>query len=310
MKTGRHAYCLIVHADRPLLKVLLELIDDSRNDIYLLPDRKTPEGFTDGLLCRHSKITVVPPDERVDVRWGAPSLVEAELKVLEAALMTGGYDYLHLMSGADLPLRSQDEIHAFFDAAPEGSNFIELSEGEEIEKMIRQRVDYYYLFLEHQRKIGKGLWPAVRLFGAKVARHSWLLLQRLAGYRRKWDGLKFAQGINWASLSEPFSRYLVERRDEILRKFRGVLILDELYKQTMIINSPFDSTVRAYSRGNSGGIRLMDWKRGNLKCGNPYVWTMEDWEEIDKSYEPFARKFSSYVDSEVIEKVKERVLSR
>jgi len=53
--------------------------------------------------------------DRVDVRWGDLTVVEAEYKLFEAAKAKGPYQYYHLLSGVDLPLKSQDYIHEFCD---------------------------------------------------------------------------------------------------------------------------------------------------------------------------------------------------
>lgn len=307
-RTGRHAYCIIAHNDRHCLETLLEMTDDSRNDIYLLPDRKSPPSLTEGLRCSRARLNVIPKEKRVDIRWGGNSQIKAELTLMEAVVETGGYDFVHLLSGVDLPLKTQDEIHAFFDNAPKGANFIELDEGENIDRHLNNVTSRYYPFIEHQRKVGSGVAATVRLMTARLARHAFLGLQKAVGYKRDWHGLRLGKGLNWASMSEDFCRYLVEQRRFILKRFRGVPCADEIYKQTMALNSRFDATIHAYSRGNSEGIRLMDWKRGNIKAGNPYVWRMEDWEELDTAFEPFARKFSSSEDKAVIDRLKMKIL--
>jgi hypothetical protein len=43
---------------------------------------------------------------------GAYSQVRCELELLEAAVKDY-HDYYHLLSGADLPIKSQDQIHKF-----------------------------------------------------------------------------------------------------------------------------------------------------------------------------------------------------
>lgn len=303
----KHAYCILAHGDRYCLDTLIELLDDPRNDIYIHFDRKSSALLEAGLQTRSSGLTILPPEERVDVRWGDISLVEAELAVMgRAARAPENYAYIHLISGNDLPLKTQDEIHEFFDSVPEGSNFVEISEGEHIEKSLRDSTDYYYLFTPLQRKVGKGLLPTLSLFFARCMRHGWVILQKMFGYKRDWKGLKLARGVNWVSVSKEFARYLDDRKDEILRRFRNTIVPDEIYKQTLIINSPFDHTVRAFSRGNSDGIRLIDWERGN-GIGSPKTWTMDDWEEIDNAFELFARKFSSSQDREVIDRLKAKL---
>ena len=47
--------------------------------------------------------------------WGSYSLVECELFLLRQATKNRKYDYYHLISGMDLPLKPQKEIHEIFD---------------------------------------------------------------------------------------------------------------------------------------------------------------------------------------------------
>ena len=107
----KHAYLILAHTEFEVLKLLVSCLDDPRNDIYVHFDKKVavlPE-----LQTRLAGLTVL--DRRIDVRWGAPSMVEAELVLFEAALAQGPYQYYHLLSGVDLPLKSQDYIHDYFD---------------------------------------------------------------------------------------------------------------------------------------------------------------------------------------------------
>ena len=49
------------------------------------------------------------------VNWGGFSLIKCELRLLKAAVMSDTeYSRYHLISGLDLPIKSQDYIHAFF----------------------------------------------------------------------------------------------------------------------------------------------------------------------------------------------------
>lgn len=81
--------------------------------------------------------------DRVDVRWGDYSVVEAELKLLRAAVAEN-YQYFHLISGMDLPLKPQAEIHAFFDRHI-GKEFIQFLD-DECTKKAQIRIKYYWPF--------------------------------------------------------------------------------------------------------------------------------------------------------------------
>ena len=59
------------------------------------------------------KATVIYPSKRIDVHWGTQRQVITELLLYREAFCNGPYQYYHLLSGVDLPLKTQPEIHQF-----------------------------------------------------------------------------------------------------------------------------------------------------------------------------------------------------
>lgn len=49
----------------------------------------------------------------MDVGWGEDSQVECEIFLFNEAYKKGAFDYYHLLSGVDIPLKSNDYIHDF-----------------------------------------------------------------------------------------------------------------------------------------------------------------------------------------------------
>src|SRR5664280_1773851 len=108
----RHAYLIMAHRDARTLEKLLQVVDDSRNDIFLHVDpRADIDLATVKAVVTKSGLRVLP---RMKVYWGDYSQIACELLLLKHAVAEG-YDYYHLLSGADLPVASQDHIHAFFE---------------------------------------------------------------------------------------------------------------------------------------------------------------------------------------------------
>ncbi len=56
------------------------------------------------------------------ISWGHFAMVEAELELLRAAV-PGGYDYYHLLSGVDVPVKTRAYIENYFTRAP-GRNYV------------------------------------------------------------------------------------------------------------------------------------------------------------------------------------------
>lgn len=106
----KHAYLIIAHTDFHQLLQLVKQLDDVRNDIYIHIDRKASfDG--EGIQTFKAGLNILP--QRIDARWGDFSLVEVEYLLFEAAFSQDNYSYYHLLSGVDLAIRSQDDIHHY-----------------------------------------------------------------------------------------------------------------------------------------------------------------------------------------------------
>lgn len=227
------------------------------------------------------------------------SQVKAELTLFKAAVSNFHYSYIHLISGADLPLKTQEEIHGFFEKLPEDSNVLAFSEGEHIRRNVEFKTRYYHPYVEFQRFRHDGnIAHLIQDFTAKFSRKVSVSLQKAIGYKRNWKDLELKKGSQWVSISSEFASYLVENEKYILERFKGVICPDEIFLHTMLYNSKFKDTIIDVSQKEIATIRKIDWERGN-----PYTWRENDFEELINSDALFARKFSSKVDKEIIDKI-------
>ena len=112
MSANKHAYLIIAHKSDETLYTLLQLLDDSMNDIYVHMDIKN-DSFSENTW--HPKYSNLYYTERTNVTWGGYSQIRAELILLSGAIKRQ-YQYYHLLSGEDLPIKTQQEIHQFFDS--------------------------------------------------------------------------------------------------------------------------------------------------------------------------------------------------
>ena len=110
----KHAFLIIAHNEYPVLEVLLSMLDDERNDIYLHIDKRATELFQQIKKVKMQKAGFYLIENPIEVYWGDISQVQVEYLLFETALSHGSYAYYHLLSGTDLPIKSQDYIHAFF----------------------------------------------------------------------------------------------------------------------------------------------------------------------------------------------------
>lgn len=272
---NRHAYLIMAHSHFDFLKELLRRLDDAGNDIYLHIDQKAGHfdaaGFSSAL--KHSRLFFT---ERRDVRWGGFSQVECELLLLKAAAGEH-YAYYHLLSGSDLPLKSQDEIHAFFDAHA-GTEFIAFDQT--VAPRVRERVSLWHFFRESSSPL------------AEPADHVLTLLQRLLHVDRlRNTDIELRKGPNWFSITDALTQYVLAHEAWIRQHFCRSVCADELFLQTLAAASPFRERIydETGKRGSMANLRYVDWERGN---GNsPYTFREADRELLLGLPHLFARKF-------------------
>lgn len=111
-KLLRHAYLIMAHNNFEILEKQVLLLDSPNADFYIHVDKKAGAFPAEALaaLPQHSKIVFT---DRTDVHWGGYSQIACELLLLKAAF-PGEYDYYHLLSGVDMPIKPRKQIEGFF----------------------------------------------------------------------------------------------------------------------------------------------------------------------------------------------------
>lgn len=266
----RHAYLILAHNDISLLTFLISCLDDSRNDIYIHWDAKS--GAVPSIRTVHSNLCFI--DNRVAVNWAGYSMVEAEFRLFNKAFQNGPYAYYHLLSGTDLPIKSQDYIHSVCEAKA-GTEFIAFADASKEE--LAYRVQHYFLFPE-QFKGGR--------FWKRALRKMFLLFQNLIGCHRL--DVPIRKGSQWCSVTHDFVRYLLSQELTVKKWFHHTFCPDELFIQTLCTNSPFMDKVQKAQTEFEGNMRFIKWREGQL-----LPITSEDIPALQSSERWFARKFSS-----------------
>ena len=284
----KHAYLIMAHTQPELLKKLLERLDDERNDIYLHIDSKAKDyPISDvAAVLKKSKCIVT---ERTDVKWGSYSQIHCEMVLLKEAVKTE-HSYYHLLSGMDLPIKSQDEIHKFFDEHA-GLEFVD-EDLPEINESALSRVKYFHTFY------GKA-GSMEDILGAVETK-----LQRRMGVNRlkKEKNVIFQKGRNWFSITHGLAKLVVEKEEWIRRIFAKTVCGDEVFLQTVARNSEYAEKIcNPNTMPEIPDTRLIDWTRGSNN--NPYVFREIDLEELKNSRALFARKFDLNIDKKIVEKL-------
>lgn len=265
------------------------MLDDQRNDIYLLLDKKAKIRNDEIFQCKKS--TLFNLNSVVDIRWGDYSLIDATFYLFREAHKNGGYTYYHLLSGCDLPLKTQDYIHDFF-TRHDGCEFVGFVQ-DNIEGKRLKQVMRYHFFTRHLKS------KHFKIF-FKIASNVLGLLVNLIIKRR--EEITFKKGCEWVSITNNCCEYILSKESFIKKRFKYTLCGDEIFVQSLVYNSHFYDKCFCTTDEYEGCMREIDWSRGN-----PYTWTIKDKEHLCNSNKLFARKFSEE-NMDIVLYLKEKII--
>lgn len=226
---------------------------------------------------------------RIDVRWGDYSLIACEMALFQYAYEHGPYEYYHLISGVDFPIKPMVEIRRFFEQN-RGKEFVGFND-----VFYMARVDRYHFFTRYLKPKGivaRAFWKVSRPIMSSITNSN------IA--KRSLENIEWRRGSEWASLTNDACSYLLSKKAYIKKGYKHTTCCDEVYKQTLLWNSPFRSKIYNYEDEYEGCMREIDWNRGE-----PYVWgqSPEDFEILMNSNKLFARKFDENISKDLIIKL-------
>lgn len=292
----RHAFLIIAHNNWWQLKQLIQLLDAENHDIYIHIDKKSISFSEKGFLNLTFKSNVYFFQE-YEVFWGGFSQVQVELFLFEKAYQQK-YDYYHLISGADLPLKSNRKIDAFFEKN-HGKEFIQYdNEKLQNDPEISRRTRYYHYLQNYRRRYSKKWKNEIFTFCERVS----LAMQIVLHVNRVKDlDWIVKYGSQWVSITNDLVAELLRQKEKITRVFSCTNCADELFVQTVAYNCGFKDRIYCPEDGMTENVRFIDWTRG--KNGNPYTFTKQDYQSLHKNKNLFARKFSESVDKKIIQRI-------
>lgn len=279
----RLAYLIIAHQQPKQLAQMLYCIQHPDNVYLVMPDSKGLTGSEPALQAvvrRHPNVFIAPAR---DMRWASWSLMQARLDgIRELLARPEPWEVLINLSGQDFPLKSQEEIRAFF-AANEGRNFLDIVEPEKVWNDPYARIQRIRL----EPPFMKSGWNVPKL--------------RIDRWSRHLGQARYVGGRPYMALTRSFCQHFIEsshlpRWVKTLRHgYRPV----EVLPHSFIMNSPHADTVE------NRLLHEEDWSAGG---SHPKVFTLADRERLERSDKLFARKFDSRQDSEILRVLEKRVL--
>jgi len=276
----KQIYLIHAHNHLAFLNYLINWLSGPQTLVYVNIDKKS------GLDCSQIDPKARQIKKRVPINWGAWSQCEATLNSLrQIKEEQAEYGHVIFLSGQDLPVYPTEYIAGQLQA---GHQYINCTDINADWPQAKNRYRHF-----HQAELSR-LYirrPGLAGFAGKVFYKSgyYLFNGLYRALKGRWRSMPFNMkaygGSQWWMLERNCINYILEQTEqhpELIRFFRTTFCSDELFFQTMIMNSPFRDQVVPY-------LRYIDWT--NSPDGkSPKVLSDSDYEAIKASGALFCRK--------------------
>ncbi|MBE9585140.1 glycosyl transferase [Mucilaginibacter sp. JRF] len=275
----RVAHLILTYTDPLLTERLIKKIAHPDFDFYIHVDLKFS---IESYLHLADLPNVYLIKNREDVRWAGYNTIKATFNCVREIVETGiKYDFINFLSGQDYAVKPVEYMVDFFKNNT-GKQFIRYQNAETTWTEGQSRVSRYH-FVNFKFKGKYRLEWLINLL-RRPRRH---LPQNLT----MWGKAMF-----WM-LSADCAMYVVERVEgspELQKFLKYTWGSDEFVFQTILMDSPFREALV------NDDYRYIDWSKGGA---HPKTLTVNDFDKIMQSDALFARKFSTSVDIDIIDKL-------
>jgi hypothetical protein len=276
------AYAIQCHKNAEQVNKLVNQLSNKDIDFFIHVDKKS--NITNKLTAGKNIYIL---EDRVNVRWSHISQVLGTLKLLEKIHSTKKYDYVHLISAQDFPIKHNEVILEYFknNFGKQYIQFRKLPNDWPYKGMNRVLVYYpSFMFLNKYTRRLIGIYERL------IMRYS--ILQRRIDKSKNFYG-----GSSWFSITGDCVEYILEflrSNPDYLKFFNNTICGDEVFFQTILVDSKYRDFLVNDNK------RYIDWSEGK---SSPKILKIEDYTKLENSDKLFARKFDTNIDKEILKKL-------
>lgn len=263
-------YLILAHTDLHQVDRMINALRHKHSEFFIHVDAKVPiNEIRKYQFYNTPGITVVR--NRYKINWGGYNMVRATLSLMKSASKKKETGYLILLSGQDFPIKSAAVIYDFF-----------------LKNYGREYLEYFPL-PDPRWNMDNGLdriryhW-LIDTMGLEKSMALYEFQKNNALIRPYFNEFPPYGGSQWWCITTECATYILKflRCNQLYEEyFERCLIPDEIFFNTLILNSPFKENIM------NNNLKYIDW-RGTP---HPCILTMEDWQYIVQSESLWARKF-------------------
>jgi len=280
----KQAILITAYKDLDFLTEIISCFDDDFS-FFIHIDKKCKEDTT--VLTNFSTVYLY---NQYHIEWGGSNHLMAILLLMREAYKMNKFEYFHLITGSDYPVKPLATFKSFFETH-RNENFMEyfpLPRESWGKDGGLKRIQYFWFGLNRMDIRGR-IWELIR-FSIRIQRK--LNINRKFKY---FDGKLWAGGTYWSLSLNAVDTFIsfTDKNPGYIRRFKCTSIAEEIFLQTVLLNLGVPVT--------NNYLRYIDWGEDGA---NPITLTDKDFDCIMESDCFFARKFDKIKSAGLIDKIK------
>lgn len=275
------AFLILAHKNPQQLELFFSMLRNPSFSFFIHLDKKVPiSEFIH--LKKYENVFFI--HDRVKMKWAGYSLVQGTINGIKEILnQDTKYDYINLLSGQDLPIKSVSYIENFL-ATNFPKQFITVPVYKESDPWWQEALVRVETYAFHNWTI-PGKYRLQFLFNKIMPKRKYPI-----------PGHVVAGRSQWFCITNDAAKYILKFLDnnpKVVRFFKYVWGADEFIFSTILYNSEYKESI-------SDNLVYTDWSEGKA---NPKILRSTDYDALITSDKLFARKFDITIDPEIIERV-------
>lgn len=286
----KHAFLILAHKSPNLVRRIMKVLESDNHYFFLHVDKKTPniKDFKDAVQDIKNATVL---EQRISVFHAGISTTEAELALFEAIRKSKTvFDYLHLISGQDYPLRSNAQFDDFFEHSNKSYIYID-------DKALSANMAKSYDRSANEYHFNNTNKKYVQIY-EKL--HLGLLLRPFY-HRKPIKG--YVGGWQWFSWNKELFNFIIkylQAHPNYLQRFNHTASPDEHIFVTLINNHLDELNV-----ATEDPLRYISWHphRPVTDSYRPYILEEADYPYIINSRAFFCRKIDEKLSASLLDKI-------
>lgn len=285
----KHAFLMLVHKQPELMGRIVKVLASPTHFFYIHVDKKSGN-----IEAYRKEVRDIPNvffmEDRESIYHCGISHLYALIRMFkEAASSPNDYDYYHVISGQDYPLRSNEQFDSFFEGTDHSFMWIDQYQT----KLLNFK--YHYWSRSYHPNNTSTRW-------AKLYQKLHLALIPYLLFRRK-PIPNYTGGWDWFSWNKKVLKYFlseIERNPQIVERYNYTVCPTEHIFHTMVNNVLEEMGIEA-----TNPLRYISWRPHREISNNylPFIFREEDYEYIIDSKAFFCRKVDQYESATLLDMI-------